>query len=65
MASGPGQLSQRPSCPGGNPRPKSGDSHVVLRPASVVEKHAVRIFAKLRLPPSEADNRSVLRYLRP
>jgi hypothetical protein len=56
----PGQLSHHPSCPGENPRPKPGDSQVVLRPASVAEKHAVSIFAKLRMPPSEADNRRVL-----
>ena len=41
-------------------------AHVVT--ASVVEKHVASIFAKLRLPPSEADNRrvlAVLRYLQP
>jgi DNA-binding NarL/FixJ family response regulator len=31
---------------------------------SVVEKHVASIFAKLRLPPSQADNRRVLAVLR-
>jgi hypothetical protein len=31
--------------------------------AGVVEKHVARIVTKLGLPPSEGDNRRVLRYL--
>ena len=49
-------------------RSNAGIAAALVVSASVVEKHVANIFAKLRLPPSEADNRrvlTVLRYLRP
>jgi DNA-binding NarL/FixJ family response regulator len=49
-------------------RSNAGIAAALVVSASVVEKHVASIFAKLRLPPSEADNRrvlAVLRYLRP
>jgi DNA-binding NarL/FixJ family response regulator len=49
-------------------RSNAGIAAALVVSASVVEKHVANIFAKLRLPPSEADNRrvlAVLRYLRP
>ena len=49
-------------------RSNAGISAALVVSASVVEKHVASIFAKLRLPPSEADNRrvlAVLRYLQP
>jgi len=49
-------------------RSNAGISTALVVSASVVEKHVASIFAKLRLPPSEADNRrvlAVLRYLQP
>ena len=49
-------------------RSNAGIAAALVVSASVVEKHVASIFAKLRLPPSEADNRrvlAVLRYLQP
>ena len=49
-------------------RSNAGIAAALVVTASVVEKHVASIFAKLRLPPSEADNRrvlAVLRYLQP
>jgi len=49
-------------------RSNAGIATALVVSASVVEKHVASIFAKLRLPPSEADNRrvlAVLRYLQP
>jgi DNA-binding NarL/FixJ family response regulator len=49
-------------------RSNAGIAATLVVSASVVEKHVASIFAKLRLPPSEADNRrvlAVLRYLQP
>jgi len=49
-------------------RSNAGIAAALVVSASVVEKHVASIFAKLRLPPSEADNRrvlAVLRYLKP
>ena len=49
-------------------RSNGGIAAALVVSASVVEKHVASIFAKLRLPPSEADNRrvlAVLRYLGP
>ena len=49
-------------------RSNAGISAALVVSASVLEKHVASIFAKLRLPPSEADNRrvlAVLRYLQP
>ena len=49
-------------------RSNAGIGAALVISASVVEKHVASIFAKLRLPPSEADNRrvlAVLRYLQP
>ena len=49
-------------------RSNAGIAAALVVSASVVEKHVASIFAKLRLPPSEADNRrvlAVLRYLGP
>ena len=48
-------------------RSNAGIAATLVVSPSVVEKHVASIFAKLRLPPSEADNRrvlAVLRYLR-
>ena len=45
-------------------RSNAGISAALVVSASVVEKHVASIFAKLRLPPSEADNRRVLAVLR-
>jgi DNA-binding NarL/FixJ family response regulator len=48
-------------------RSNAGIAAVLVITESVVEKHVASIFVKLRLPPSEADNRwvlAVLRYLR-
>jgi DNA-binding NarL/FixJ family response regulator len=45
----------------------AGIAAALVITASVVEKHVASIFAKLKLPPSDADNRrvlAVLRYLR-
>ena len=49
-------------------RSNAGIAATLVVSASVVEKHVASIFAKLRLPPSVADNRrvlAVLRYLQP
>jgi DNA-binding NarL/FixJ family response regulator len=49
-------------------RSNAGIAAALVVSASVVEKHVASIFARLRLPPSEADNRrvlAVLRYLQP
>jgi DNA-binding NarL/FixJ family response regulator len=49
-------------------RSNAGIAAALVVSASVVEKHVASIFAKLRLPPSGADNRrvlAVLRYLQP
>jgi DNA-binding NarL/FixJ family response regulator len=49
-------------------RSNAGIAAALVVSGSVVEKHVASIFAKLRLPPSEADNRrvlAVLRYLQP
>ena len=49
-------------------RSNAGIAAALVVSASVVEKHVASIFAKLRLPLSEADNRrvlAVLRYLQP
>jgi DNA-binding NarL/FixJ family response regulator len=49
-------------------RSNAGIAAALVVSASVVEKHVASIFGKLRLPPSEADNRrvlAVLRYLQP
>jgi DNA-binding NarL/FixJ family response regulator len=49
-------------------RSNAGIAAALVITASVVEKHVASIFAKLRLPPSETDNRrvlAVLRYLQP
>ena len=45
-------------------RSNAGIAAALVVSASVVEKHVASIFAKLRLPPSEADNRRVLAVLR-
>ncbi|HEU0239582.1 MAG TPA: response regulator transcription factor [Micromonosporaceae bacterium] len=48
-------------------RSNAGIAEALSITAGVVEKHSANIFAKLRLPPSDADNRrvlAVLRYLR-
>ena len=48
-------------------RSNAGIATALVITESVVEKHVASIFGKLRLPPSEADNRrvlAVLRYLR-
>jgi DNA-binding NarL/FixJ family response regulator len=49
-------------------RSNAGIAAALVVSAGVVEKHVASIFAKLGLPPSEADNRrvlAVLRYLGP
>ena len=45
-------------------RSNAGISAALVISASVVEKHVASIFAKLGLPPAEADNRRVLAVLR-
>jgi DNA-binding NarL/FixJ family response regulator len=48
-------------------RSNAGIAETLFITAGVVEKHSANIFAKLGLPPSDADNRrvlAVLRYLR-
>jgi DNA-binding NarL/FixJ family response regulator len=45
-------------------RSNAGIAAALVVSASVVEKHVASIFAKLGLPPSEADNRRVLAVLR-
>ena len=45
-------------------RSNAGIATALVVSASVVEKHVASIFAKLRLPPSGADNRRVLAVLR-
>jgi len=42
----------------------AGIADALVITGSVVEKHVASIFAKLRLPPSQADNRRVLAVLR-
>ena len=45
-------------------RSNAGIAAALVVSAGVVEKHVASIFAKLGLPPSEADNRRVLAVLR-
>ena len=45
-------------------RSNAGIAAALVVSAGVVEKHVASIFGKLRLPPSEADNRRVLAVLR-
>jgi DNA-binding NarL/FixJ family response regulator len=45
-------------------RSNAGIADVLVISAGVVEKHVASIFAKLGLPPAEADNRRVLAVLR-
>jgi len=45
-------------------RSNAGIAAALVVTPGVVEKHAASIFGKLRLPPSEADNRRVLAVLR-
>jgi DNA-binding NarL/FixJ family response regulator len=45
-------------------RSNAGIAAALVVSPSVVEKHVASIFGKLRLPPSEADNRRVLAVLR-
>ena len=45
-------------------RSNAGIAAALVITESVVEKHVASIFAKLRLPPSQADNRRVLAVLR-
>jgi DNA-binding NarL/FixJ family response regulator len=45
-------------------RSNAGIAGALVVSPSVVEKHVASIFGKLRLPPSEADNRRVLAVLR-
>jgi DNA-binding NarL/FixJ family response regulator len=45
-------------------RSNAGIAAALVVTPSVVEKHVASIFGKLRLPPSESDNRRVLAVLR-